>query len=89
MSSTVRIFHQASLVTLWPLINIFVPRLRNRMRQAYCHYYVSAVMICAPAILVTGRTSTVNFPVNLCKFGKDVSTVGRIVHLHLTCVIHI
>lgn len=26
---------------------------------------------------------------NLCIFGKDVSTVGRIVQLHLACVIHI
>lgn len=51
--------------------------------------YVSAVMISAPAILVTGRTSTIEFPVNLCKFGKDISTVGRIVQLHLACVIHI
>ncbi len=51
--------------------------------------YVSAVMISAPAILVTGRTSTVEFPVNLCKFGKDVSTVGRVIHLHLACVIYI
>lgn len=52
------------------------------MRQSHGRYYVLR-----PAILVTGRTSTIKFPVNLCIFAKDVSTVGRIVHLYLACVI--
>lgn len=46
------------------------------MRQSYGRCYVLR-----PAILVTGRTSTISSPVNLCVLAKDVSTIGQIVHL--------